>query len=539
MTPTHIATSLVTRFIAVGLVLLIVGSIASYYRITGFLREDLGQSVAASQRAMADQVARTAEARIDERRQLLERLATALPPIQPGQPERLRAWLAAQHALQTAFSPGLLVADPAGRILARGPSTATFPAGPDIGTDPGFRAALEGGTALGQPQRDAATGHAVLPIATPVWDGNGQRIAVLVGITDLATLAPLGNPATQPAAAGWSHDIVIVSPRDQRVVAAADPARLLQTVAPAGPDTPAGPVAPSLQESGRTVDADGIDQLWAIAAVGGTGWYASVRQPASEALAPVEHTQAFLIQLTLVRSVLVLILVGLVIAWLLRPLHRAARLAEQMTLGEQPLRPLPVAHADEVGHLTTAFNRLIGTLADKQAELEAMAFLDTLTGLPNRKLLVDRTIQALARAERNQTRIALLFLDLDGFKVINDTQGHEAGDEVLREVARRLSRLIRQADTLARLGGDEFVLLAPDNAATGDAPIQALADKCLDAIARPIEWKGFEHRLRVSIGIAVSRTGDDPDSLIAAADAAMYEVKRGGGGGYAQAARGR
>ena len=116
-----------------------------------------------------------------------------------------------------------------------------------------------------------------------------------------------------------------------------------------------------------------------------------------------------------------------------------------------------------------------------------MAFHDALTGLPNRKLLVDRTVQALARANRQHTRVVLPFLDLDGFKVINDTHGHEAGDEALRQVAQRLSGLVRQGDTLARLGGDEFVLLAPDIAEPIEAPVQVLADKCLAAIAMPIE----------------------------------------------------
>jgi diguanylate cyclase (GGDEF)-like protein len=289
-------------------------------------------------------------------------------------------------------------------------------------------------------------------------------------------------------------------------------------------------------DTGRTVDSSGVVQLSATAAIAGTGWYASVQVPAGEALATVERTQDFLVRLTLTRSLLVLLLVGLLIAWLLRPLYRAAKLADRMTQGELPLRPLPVEHPDEVGHLTAAFNRLLGKLSDKQAELEAMAFHDALTGLPNRKLLVDRTEQALARAKRNRTRVALLFLDLDGFKVINDTHGHEAGDEALRQIARRLSELVRQADTLARLGGDEFVLLAPDIEDPLDGPVRALADKCVAAIARPIEWKGMAYTLEVSIGIAVSSPGADPDSLLAAADKAMYEAKRKGHGGYALAA---
>jgi diguanylate cyclase (GGDEF)-like protein len=540
VTPRQAASSLVTRFIVVGLFLMITGSIASYYRITGFLREDLLQSASASQQAMADQVARTVDARVDERRLLLERLATALPAPLPGGRERLYAWLGAQHALQLPFSPGLLVADPQGRIIARGPSSATFPPGPDIGSDAGFRAALEGRTSLGRPQRDPATKQAVLPIATPVWDAGGQLVAVLVGITDLATLAPLGpvGPAgTAPASgAGRMPDILVVSPGDGVIVAASDPRRVLEPAPQPGQDGRHDRTAAASGDTGRTVDSSGVVQLSATAAIAGTGWYASVQVPAGEALATVERTQDFLVRLTLTRSLLVLLLVGLLIAWLLRPLYRAAKLADRMTQGELPLRPLPVEHPDEVGHLTAAFNRLLGKLSDKQAELEAMAFHDALTGLPNRKLLVDRMEQALARAKRNRTRVALLFLDLDGFKVINDTHGHEAGDEALRQIARRLSELVRQADTLARLGGDEFVLLAPDIEDPLDGPVRALADKCVAAIARPIEWKGTAYTLEVSIGIAVSSPGADPDSLLAAADKAMYEAKRKGHGGYALAA---
>lgn len=187
---------------------------------------------------------------------------------------------------------------------------------------------------------------------------------------------------------------------------------------------------------------------------------------------------------------------------------------------------------DEVGHLTAAFNKLISKLASSQDALRHMAYHDTLTGLPNRSLLVDRLRQALARSKRNQSRLAVLFLDLDGFKLINDTMGHNAGDEVLRVIARRLSSVVREVDTLARIGGDEFILLAIDLAEEPDHGIGEIAEKCIRMVTKPLKIQGVECNLGVSIGIALCCGKCEPECLIAAADKAMYESKQMGGGCY-------
>jgi diguanylate cyclase (GGDEF)-like protein len=143
--------------------------------------------------------------------------------------------------------------------------------------------------------------------------------------------------------------------------------------------------------------------------------------------------------------------------------------------------------------------------------------------------------QVLARAQRSNNRIALLFLDLDGFKPINDTLGHEAGDEALKEIARRLQGVVRKADTLARVGGDEFVLLAADLENPVGDRARTLATKCIDAVSKPMTLKGSVCNLGVSIGIAFSDGTCSADSLLAAADKAMYEAKQKGRGCYVMA----
>jgi diguanylate cyclase (GGDEF)-like protein len=129
--------------------------------------------------------------------------------------------------------------------------------------------------------------------------------------------------------------------------------------------------------------------------------------------------------------------------------------------------------------------------------------------------------------------VAVLYLDLDGFKALNDTLGHEAGDEALEEVARRLLGLVRQTDTVARIGGDEFVLLAADFEGPAEQGRVILARRCIDAIAQPLRLRGSETVMGVSIGIAVGNGDETPQDLLAAADKAMYQAKQGGRGSYA------
>ncbi len=159
-----------------------------------------------------------------------------------------------------------------------------------------------------------------------------------------------------------------------------------------------------------------------------------------------------------------------------------------------------------------------------QSKLEQMATHDHLTGLPNRALLSDRFNVAAALAHRSKTGLVLMSLDLDKFKSINDTFGHQMGDSVLKGVSNRLTEVVRASDTLARIGGDEFILLMQNTKKRRDAA--NIARKILDSLTEPIFINGQELHLSVSIGIAIyPQNGDDMETLVKKSDAAMYYCK--------------
>jgi diguanylate cyclase (GGDEF)-like protein/PAS domain S-box-containing protein len=163
-------------------------------------------------------------------------------------------------------------------------------------------------------------------------------------------------------------------------------------------------------------------------------------------------------------------------------------------------------------------------LRDLTASLAEQAVRDPLTGVANRTLLEERLRAALARDARAGGATGLLFLDLDGFKAVNDLHGHGVGDTVLRAVANRLTAAVRPSDTVARLGGDEFVVLV-DGTAEGD--LEPLVKRLSAAVEEPVAAGGIDVSVGVSVGVAVSHGGDvDPATLLASADRQMYVVKR-------------
>jgi diguanylate cyclase (GGDEF)-like protein len=203
----------------------------------------------------------------------------------------------------------------------------------------------------------------------------------------------------------------------------------------------------------------------------------------------------------------------------------------------QPSSPTTVSRSDEIGTLMASFNRMIATIEQQSDEinqfprrleqLTKQAFRDPLTNLPNRSLFMDRLSHGLTRAQRRHEHLAVLFLDLDRFKVVNDTLGHTVGDQLLVEVSRRLTSALRPGDTVARLGGDEFGILLEDVADAETA--ETVAVRVEESLGKPYPFEGREVFVTASIGIALSSAKLGlPEEILRDADLAMYHAKAKG-----------
>ncbi|MEW6094421.1 MAG: diguanylate cyclase [Chloroflexota bacterium] len=183
------------------------------------------------------------------------------------------------------------------------------------------------------------------------------------------------------------------------------------------------------------------------------------------------------------------------------------------------------------GILFTAILRDLTERKRNEQMLQHLATYDSLTNLPNRLLFLDRLSHAVNSAERHSRRMAVIFLDLDGFKTVNDSFGHENGDRVLEETSRRLTGCLRKSDTIGRLGGDEFAILLENVTGLEDTTI--VVKKIIRAIQLPYTVSGQQIHLTVSLGISFyPEDGKDPQSLLRAADAAMYIIKEHGKNDY-------
>ena len=233
-------------------------------------------------------------------------------------------------------------------------------------------------------------------------------------------------------------------------------------------------------------------------------------------------------------------------------IHDLSTALMQVSAQRQFDAPVAVEGNDEIVELVNGFNAMLTELqrrdrAKKEAEarMQYMALVDEITGLPNRRLLSDRLQQTLAKARRENQKVGLLYIDLDGFKLVNDSQGHAVGDMMLGQLAQRLRNRFRKSDTLARIGGDEFALVLDNLQTRNDA--DAAAEGVLEVLKEPFEIEGHAIRITASIGISLFPDhGQEGSQLLQQADCAMFAAKRNGknrivrfGDGLGSAARER
>lgn len=521
--------SITVRIILLGFAILIIGALGRVYFLSDFLRNDLTELTTAQLSSLANYAARDVDHDINERRRLLERVSAKFSTKLLNDPARMRDWLRDWHEVNPLFSLGMTVIDLSGRAVA------DYPVLPGrVGTSYAdreyFQQALQGESALGRPLIGRAAKVPVLPLAVPLRDNGGKVRAVLMGITALHSADFLQS--LRMTKVGNTGGLLLISPQDKLFVGASDATMIFKPTPAEGINLLHDRAMRGFRGTGITVNAFGIEELVGIASVPSTGWFVVARLPSEEAYAPLNRLRRFIINNTGMISLLFIIIIVIGLRFLLKPLRSAAAHADRMTRGEIPLEPLPVVRDDEVGHLTVSFNRLLSKLLESRAELNYMAHHDALTGLPNRQLLADRMKQALARAQRGKGYVAVLFLDLDGFKPINDQFGHDAGDAALRQVTERLQDVVRQEDTLARVGGDEFVIVLSDLNGKADAVAEMVAKKCLEVFVSPFLINGQACQMGTSIGIVVGDHRCDPDKLLIAADQAMYRAKEAGRGKF-------
>lgn len=302
--------------------------------------------------------------------------------------------------------------------------------------------------------------------------------------------------------------------------------------------------SPGEATSLRLTDEDGSSLVGQLAPVGILGWRVAALQDGSEAYELVADS----IEKVLIAAAVVLVVTVVASVFfsraISRPIRGLAAGMRKVAAGNLDER-VPLPGLREIEYLAVSFNDMAENLEARTAELleeikerkraeetiRHRAYHDALTGLPNRALFTDHLTVARAQARRNRQMLAVMFLDLDRLKVVNDTAGHPEGDGLLKSVAQQLEGLVREGDTVARVGGDEFTVLLP-GVTQVDSAVE-VAERILKALRRTWVLGGHEFHVTASIGITVYPTdGDDPETLLRNADIAMYRAKEEGGNSY-------
>ncbi len=516
--------SIISRMMILALVVVVAGIGLRLTLLRTILNEDVVTLSSSHQLAIAEYAARDVDDKLKLRLEMLSGLAMMSSPRPDNPVSEMSEWLAGRRIILSFFPTGLTLFSPEGRILGASNVPVAEP------NRAWLTQVVHDDKAQVSPPFHLADGTPVLAFAAPVHDAQGRVAAILVGTTPIA--ADNFLRAVQDEGVGKTGSFLLVSPQDGIFVAAGDPRKIMKPVPPVGVNPLHDKAMTGYRGAGVTVNADGIEELSAMVSIPTTGWFLVARTPTAEALQPVQHIVKLVLFGSALAPAVVLGALLTILFYVLRPLTQSARQLHQMANGETQIRPLPVVNDDEVGEVAKGFNFLLGVLRQQeqalletQEKLRHMAHHDGLTGLPNRAMFEDRLDQALLRADRQGQGFAVLFMDLDGFKPINDQLGHAAGDAMLRHVAVRLLDSVRKSDTVARIGGDEFAVLL-DDVTTAEAAA-VVAQQCRANAATAVTLGDRDWSIGLSIGFACyPGDGMSAGELLRHADNSMYRAKQ-------------
>ncbi|HMT81474.1 MAG TPA: diguanylate cyclase [Azonexus sp.] len=525
--------SLKIRIAAVSVLLFLAGISLIIFFVTRILHDDMQDVLSKQQLTTTSYIARDIDAKVTLRLESLKRVALNMPEALFSNPAAMQQWLEDRKAIHTLFPIGLMAIPPDG--------------GPTIGDAPRLKSRPKSFTDrdwyngaiktrqpfISKPLIARATGQPALVIAIPVFNHEQKLLGILAGVTPMST--PGFLDLILDATPGKNGSYALVSPQHRLFVLATD-VTLSVTPLPLHGQDPVLDAAISGQRGITTLrNANHADELVAIADIPSTQWILVARQATGDAFEPVTNTLRNTLLITALLSLPSIVVLFAVLSHLLKPINLLARELHDMAEGTRPMQPVETHTADEVADVAHSFNRLQSRLLEQEQRLEAMAHHDPLTGLPNRRLIDEQLENELRRIQRSGRGLALLFLDIDGFKPVNDAHGHQIGDLVLAEIAWRLRIVIRDVDTVARLGGDEFLILLNDTEKPREAA-ERVAQKCIDALSMPITINNLVIQIGVSIGISTC-SGPQAETttvkqLVNRADQAMYRAKAEGRNRY-------